>query len=869
MNGDTLEHYGMPRRSGRYPWGSGEDPYQDNVSFLGYVDQLQKQGMSELEIAEAVGLKNSTELRLKRSVAKNQKRAADSAMALKLKDKGLSNVAIGKRMNINESSVRALLDPALQERGKILINTTDAIKLAVDKKNYVDVGLGVENHLGVSRNVTDSAISALKDQGYQVFYVKTQQLGTGKYTSIKVLAKPGVTYSELYKNREDIKLVSDIVQTSDRGTTYNHIRPPEHISSNRVQINYKDEGGSDMDGVIQLRRGVKDLDLGESQYAQVRIGVDGTHFLKGMAIYSDNMPRGVDVIYNTTKKAGTPKEKVFKELDLDPDNPFSAVIKPGGQKGAINIVNEEGDWEKWSNHLSSQMLSKQPTALAKKQLDMAFDIKNEEFGEISRLTNPVVKKTLLREFSDDADSSAVELQAASLPRQSSHVILPLKGINEKEIYAPNYKNGEKVVLIRHPHGGTFEIPELTVNNKSPEGNRIMKQAKDAVGIHPKVAQKLSGADFDGDTVIVIPNNRREIKSSPSLAALKNFDPKEAYPYYEGMKVMSPHNKQMQMGLVSNLITDMTIKGAPHDEIARAIKHSMVVIDAEKHKLDYERSYLDNNIGQLKERYQGRKNAGASTIVSRSGSEIRVPHRKERIIINPKTGKKEYELSGETYINRKGKLVKKMTKSTRMAEVDNAFELSSGTPMETLYARHANNLKGLANKARLEMLKTSNLIYSPTARQTYAHEVEALKAKLSLAYRNKPLERQALLLANKTYAAKKGANPHLDNDDLKKLRGQELERARSKIGAKKVKVEITDREWEAIQAGAITTNILTKIINNTDTEKLKERSMPRTYRKATPAKVLRAKDLYKAGYTQAEIAEVLGLSVSTIKEAIDS
>ena len=36
----SLAHYGIPRRSGRYPWGSGEDPYQHSKDFLGRVEEM-------------------------------------------------------------------------------------------------------------------------------------------------------------------------------------------------------------------------------------------------------------------------------------------------------------------------------------------------------------------------------------------------------------------------------------------------------------------------------------------------------------------------------------------------------------------------------------------------------------------------------------------------------------------------------------------------------------------------------------------------------------------------------------------------------------------------------------------------------------
>ncbi len=172
------------------------------------------------------------------------------------------------------------------------------------------------------------------------------------------------------------------------------------------------------------------------------------------------MPDGVDIVYNSNKSKTTPKEKVFKEMKDDPDNRFGAVLKPQGQRGALNIVNEEGDWGKWSKSISSQVLSKQTPALAKRQLDQALAIKKQALDEISQITNPVVKKALLQSLADDLDSSAIHLKAAALPRQSSHAILPIVSMKENEVYAPNYKDGESVVLIRHPHGGVFEIPEL-------------------------------------------------------------------------------------------------------------------------------------------------------------------------------------------------------------------------------------------------------------------------------------------------------------------------------------------------------------------------------------------------------------------------
>jgi len=869
-----FKHYGTPRRSGRYPWGSGNDSEQRNKSFLGYVDALKREGLSEVDIASGLGMTTS-QLRNQKAIQKAKERTELAGEALKLKEKGMSNVAIGKRMAINESSVRALLDPVLQNRSDIATSTASMLRYAVDKKGVIDIGVGVESHIGISRTKLNVSVALLEEEGYKVHYVKTEQLGTGKFTTIKVLAPPGKTYSEIYKNRDQIKMITDY--SEDSGRSFLGLEPIKSVSRNRVLVRYAEDGGADKDGTIELRRNVDDIALGNSKYAQVRIGVGDQHYMKGMAMYTDNLPNGVDIIYNTNKsKEVANDDVVFKKTKDDQDNPFGTTVRQkhyvdsSGKKqlSSLNIVNEEGNWGEWSKSISSQVLSKQSPALAKKQLDLARNLKVEEFDELASLTNPVVKKRLLESFADDADSSAVHLKAAALPRQASHVILPIPSMKENEIYAPNFLNGEAVVLIRHPHGGTFEIPQLRVNNKNPDANSVIKNARDAVGIHPNVAKKLSGADFDGDTVLVIPNKDGLIKTSPSLKALKDFDPREAYPAYEGMPKMSGRSKQMQMGDVSNLITDMTIKGADSNEVARAVKHSMVVIDAEKHTLNYKQSAIDHNIADLKKKYQGGERAGASTLVSKAASEIRVPRRKEQFKVDPKTGKKVFQETGETFVNAKGKLVRKTTTSTRMAETDDAFKLSSGTKMEAIYAAYANQMKTIANKARKLASETKPLVYSPTAKETYRDEVASLKSKLNIAYKNKPHERQAQLLANKIVSTKKQANPDMDASDLKKIKGQALEEARIRTGAKKQKIIITDKEWEAIQLGAVSNNNLTQILLNTDLDGVKVRATPRTSRNITTSKLARAKSMVAAGYTRAEIASALGVSTNTLQEALD-
>ena len=889
---DSLMHYGTPRHSGRYPWGSGENPYQRNASFLAHVKALKEKGLSEKEIAKGMGM-SIKQLRARRSVAKDEKRIADAAEAYRLKEKGYSNVAIGKRLGINESSVRSLLDPAIQKRAEATRATADALAKMVEDGSYLDVGAGVEHYLGCSATKLSTSLDYLEQRGYAVHTIRQQQAGTGQYTTIKVLTKEGVTQTDVYKNKDNIK--APFAWSDDGGYSYETPKKPVAIDSKRVEICYAEQGGKNKDGVIELRRGVEDISLGNSTYAQVRINVDDTHYLKGMAVYSDDLPKGVDIRFNTNKHEGTPKKEVLKPLkttkdgNVDWENPFGASIreerqryytdKDGKQKqSAINIVNSEGDWENWKKTLSSQMLSKQSPALAKKQLAIAYEGKQAQFDEIMSLTNNVVKKKLLKSFSDECDSSSVHLEAAALPRQGSHVILPLTSMKDTEIYAPKFKDGEKVVLIRYPHGGKFEIPELTVNNRNKEGNSIIsKKAKDAVGINAKVAERLSGADFDGDTVLVIPNNKKgvysiegrsSVKTSSPLLKLGDFDPKEAYPLPKGKKAMTEREKGIEMGKVSNLITDMTLAGATDNELAAAVRHSMVVIDAAKHKLDYQQSYLDNDIAKLQKEYQGKAGGGAATLISRAKSQAHVDTRRERI--DKETGAKIYIPKNDTYINKDGKVVTRKTKSTKMAETPDAMTLSSGTIMEKVYGEHANKLKALANKARKEMVTIPNPTMSRSAKETYAAEVASLEGKLVRAEKNQPRERKAQLLANTEIKAKRDANPDMDSDDLKKVKAQALKRARDRVGAKKsdVMVDITDKEWEAIQAGAISASKLAKILNNTDEDRVKQLAMPKDKPKMDSSRVARARAMLNAGCTQAEVAEILGVSVSTLIKALD-
>lgn len=901
---EMLMHYGMPRRSGRYPWGSGDNPYQHSGDFLSRVEEMQRENFTftdkdgktytgEVAIAKSMGL-STTQFRTQMSLAKDERRSQDVATAKALREKGYSLNEIADKMGFaNDSSVRSLLNESSEARMNQAKTTAEFLKQQVAEKGMIDVGTGVERELGISKEKMNQALYILEMEGYPIYGGGVPQVtNPGKQTNIKVLCPPGTEHKEIY-NFENVHSVRDYV-SHDGGETFDKFVYPKSMDSKRLQICYAEDGGMHKDGVIEIRRGVEDLSLGNSHYAQVRILVDDNRYLKGMAVYSDDLPDGVDVRFNTNKKKGTPKEDVLKKIKDDPDNPFGSLIKAGGQsyytdangERQLSLINkraEEGDWGEWADKLPSQFLSKQSLSLVNKQLNLAASDKMAEFDEICSLTNPTVKKSLLKSFADDCDSAAVHLQAAALPRQKYQVILPITSMKDNEVYAPNYKNGETVALVRYPHGGTFEIPILTVNNKQAEARRVLGNTpKDAIGINSKVAERLSGADFDGDTVMVIPCNssssKVKITSTPPLKGLEGFDPKLEYGGKPEGSFKQMRNTQKEMGVVSNLITDMTLKGATQDELARAVRHSMVVIDAEKHKLDYKQSEIDNGIASLKKKYQGtvdedgRYHEGASTLISRAKSEVSVVKRQGSPRIDEETGEQIWKTVDDPIYTdkRTGKTKVRTQPSTKMAETKDAFTLVSeaDTPVERAYATYANKMKALGNQARLEILATGKVPYSASAKEAYQAEVDSLNAKLNVALKNAPRERQAQTMANAVVTAKKQDNPGMTSGEIKKASQQALTQARAAVGAKRETIKITDREWEAIQAGAISENKLTQIIDNVDIDSLRQRATPRATTSLSQAKQAKITSMNASGYSTSEIAEALGVSTSTVSNYLN-
>lgn len=1023
-------HEGSVPHSGRYPWGSGENSFQRPSDFKSFVNNRTNKGLSQVEVATGLGM-STTQLRAYLNIAYAITRAESVKRARELKEgtkdngKPYTNTEIGVILGnefqqgtpIGESQVRNLLKYDDDVKRNAAFNTAKFLMEQVDKKGMIDVGEMVNKELNISSTKMNDALTICEAEGYVILRGSVpQQTNVNQKTNLKVLAPKGTPKASVY-DYSKINHVTDYT-SNDKGYSFKEsYHWPRSLNSNRVMIR-SGEDGKAKDGLIEIRDGVKDLSLGSTRYAQVRILVDDNYYMKGMAVYSDgkDMPEGIDIIYNSNKEPGLEKyeylKSTSKNLDKDPTNPFASTIKevtgqsyyddptadPNSDFARINPITnrletlspvnklaEAGDWKEWSKELPAQFLSKQPKVTISKQLNKSMINRQDEFEEIMEITNPTVKAKLLKDFADNCDTAAEDLKSVSFPGTRYHVILPGTTIGNNEVYAPNFPEGSQLALVRFPHGGIFEIPILTVTHHNKEAEEMIgPNSTDAIVISADTAKQLSGADFDGDTVLTIPTPSEGIKINAKnpLKELENFDTSDYAPDPDGYKKdtdgtehwyrngrefkhMSEIHKQHQMGIVSNLITDMTLKGASDDEIARAVKHSMVVIDAVKHNLDYKQSEYDNKISELKKTYQQHSNdsryGGAGTLISRAKNEqatnklaegkyiLSQPNNpdngneldlvdpfnnlyldrktnkiysekdKRTVTIDPKTGEKLYRQTGEVilrvrykdengdaiqvsgfikdgtvykkpktmwqvennqiyYRNENGDFVKTnqntsvianyaMEKRTRMSQTSDAQTLSSGTIQEEYYSNYANKLKSLANTARKEYLYQSQnpIPYDPAINKEYKEEVKSVQAKVAIAELNAPKERAAQLMAAAIVKERLDSTvDDLTSEDIRKLKQNEITKARNRFGAKNQRFGLTEKEWEAIMKGAFSPSYLANsILRYADSDIVKKLATPKETRELTNAEVNKIKGLSANGQSNASIAKYLGISINTV------
>lgn len=1027
---DILMHEGVGHleggNSGRYPWGSGDNPYQHQPHALVTFDEkMRKLGLSEREIIDAWNGEHAddkslqfttTQYRTALSVYKSRHKQEMQKSAKYLHEvehKGPTEIA--KILGLpNESSARSLLEKQHQDN----INKADATAEILKKRleetgGYLMVGKGTEHELGITKNKLDNALFILEQDGYPHYDRRIDQVTDPKSankTTIRLLCPPGTQYKDIYAPDALSKMNSFMgYESKDNGKTYEvkkSFQFPESLDSKRLYIKYGDDedSGTPRDGLIEIRPGVADLSLGNNRYAQVRIMVDGTHYLKGMAVYSDNIPEGYDILFNSNKARAKgiygslkPLKTLPNSDEIDRENPFGSLIKLGddkttfGENGGqsyytdpktgeqklslINKTRNEGDWDEWKDTLPSQFLAKQPQKLIDNQLTLTIKDKETQYKDILSVNNPTVKKKMLLDFAEECETDAVDLKAMALPGQKWNVIIPIPSMPDNEVYAPGYKDGETVALVRYPHEGIFQIPILTVNNKRKEGQKVIgKDTIDAVGINANVAQTLSGADFDGDTVMLIPCNsstsKVKINSKPieRYEGLKDFEPSDFYGpdgdgpikdangekhYYQNgkeYKLISEDQKQREMGVASNLIMDMSLQNATEKEIARATRYAMTVIDAVKHELNIKQCYADNDIDALKHKYQVNINedgtvhyGGASTLITRSKSETSKaktqgsPHIDEKwdpaqnkwIPTGKNEGKVYYKPADNLYYPRgsydkdthirtlytvDGQQIKyntsdpkeynkyspveavdpktgvttfrskdgsieyettySKTKSTKMRETDDAFTLisSSRTPQEIAYGEFANTLKAMANEARKEYIQTPEISYNPEAKAQYKNEYDSLITKLKISEKNSPKEQQAQVMANMVVQAKKEAAAQegikLTSKELGKIQQKAITQARLDVGAERYQIDITEKEWEAIQNGAIGSSNLSKILLKADPSQVYKYAIPQNSKGLTPGQIQRIKTLNSKNYTLAQIASIVGVSTSTVYDYIN-
>lgn len=945
LDTECLSHYGMPRRSGRYPWGSGKDPFQHRGDFMTRVTGLRKEGYSDDEIANIMGYENPKELHYQLRLAKEENLRANITAIEEMKARGETYASIAKELGLsNESTVRSMINQKDDRLNKAAIKgTIELLKKTIDEHGMLDVGDGAEYHLGISKDTLYTAIYALTGEGYQ-FYNSSMRNVTNqdKKFVLSVLAAPDKEYRDAYDYENIYHLYNSDEHSEDGGKTFKKLEYPASMDSKRLQVVFDEEGGSERDGLIEIRPGVKDLSLGDSTYAQVRILVDDSKYLKGMAVYNDDLPEGIDVRFNSNKSQEKGKLGALKDIkEDDPNNPFGSALKlDGGQNhyigddgkehlGLVNKTREEGEWANYRQGLSNQFLSKQSPALIKQQLDKSVGEYVDEYNKIQSLTNNALRKYYLEEFAGTCDKTSASLQATSIKGQAWKVILPDPNVKENEIYDPNYPNGTKLALVRYPHGAIFEIPVVTVNNKIASAKKMIGNGVDAVALNKRTADILSGADFDGDTVLTIPYGSGDTKilTAKRPEGLKDYDPKNIYTlpfasdkayrkkleqYYtmntkehknqtqiaeelgmtkeqvkqlaaDSKKVM--RNTQTEMGKISNLIVDMTVKGAPMDEIEKAVKHSMTVIDAEKHCLDYKKSYEDNNIKAIKKKWQLREEynpetgeykttTGAATILTRAHADTQVTKRVGSPHIDPETGDLIWKQEVQTYTDPKtGKIKERTTTVKGIDTVRDANALyGGGGTKEKLYVDYSNTMKDMARQARLEYLKVPNVKKDPDAAKMYESEVNSLNAKYEAAKRNQPRERQAQMIANaQVIQAKrdaKKAGVKLDSDTIGKLANRTLAEGREEAGArgKQTKIKISPKEWEAIQAGAISTSRFTQLLKYCDKDVLRSYAMPKKESSLTPSEIAKIRAMLNSptkSYSLADIAQAVGVSTSTV------
>ena len=899
---DYLMHVGVAhdeeppgRGSGRYPYGSGNRPHQHDwdlkaryEKLRSFIDPETGKPYTEKEIAAQMGYTKEewdkekkewvqgghiAKLRAEKEIATanvNSDKYEEVMWYYNHIDpktgKPYTRAEVARLMGINESSVRSIENTKTSAADNQLFRAANELKSISEEKGFIDISKGAELSLGVSPDRLNTVVEVLKKEGYTVQNISIPQAtNPNRLTTMSVLCPPGME-GEAFKHRFEVKSIEDI-SGIDNVATLKGWQDPVKVDLNRVKILYDEDGGTAKDGMIEIRAKLdsqgnpipacEDLSLGNARYGQVRIAVDcgeeGIRYIKGMAVYNPDLPKGMDIRVNSNKSKEDGVKKALKDYESDSPNPFGAsvvqtyvrdkdgkiFIDPSTGKPKLSAIqfvgtptdddhdmHVEGSWGNWNRNLPAQFLAKQSLPLVQQQLKLKTLNVESEYKDILSLTNPTVKKKMLLDFADQCDAAAVDLKAAPLPGQGVHVILQSNTLKDNEIFAPNYANGTVVALVRFPHTGPFEIPVCTVNNHDKESiNQIGKNAKDAVCVSSNTASKLSGADFDGDTAIVIPMTRKNsqggfdkfvnIKATDQLPGMQNFNPTAEYgeKKFQGVKYhkMTEQEKGREMGVVSNLITDMYAKGCEDpDHLARAVKYSMVVIDAEKHNLNYKQAAKDYRIDELKDIYQKNPDGshGASSLISRSKSPKEIPIRSERFNINKETGEKEYFAPKKTTKNERSRVKAEAPEDYRWID-------ESGKAHKSKYFKDENGKDIYATVGgKVKQDETGNYYYDrgtgKDAKDIWVNTGKTIPITQKIAWMDKAKDAKELLSDNpnaieKTYADYANHMKALGNKarkEYQRINSDPKEKAKNKINPsakKEYAAEVESLEQKLIEA----------------------------------------------------------------------
>ena len=180
------------------------------------------------------------------------------------------------------------------------------------------------------------------------------------------------------------------------------------------------------------------------------------------------------------------------------------------------------------------------------------------------------------------------------------------------------------------------------------------------------------------------------------------------------------------------------------------------------------------------------------------------------------------------------------------------------------------MKSLANEARKAHLtaKYETPKKNPTAAKAYEQEVSHLKYQLNEAKKNAPIERRAQALAQSVVELERqNSGGQMSKGEYSKRLDRELKRSREILGAKRYQMDISPKEWEAIQSGAVPKTTQEEIFKYADAAILREYAMPKEKKGLDKSYISLAKSMAKRGYTLQEIADRFDVSPSTISNII--